>query len=60
MYNKEMNNPILSPHHADTAQQKEKKQQNEDNTRSHTEEHPRARGHITVVPFKRTQTGSFQ
>jgi len=61
MYNNEMNNPTFSLHANNKAQQqKEKKHGNEDNTHSHSEEHPRSRSHITTVPFSRTKTGSFQ
>jgi hypothetical protein len=60
MYNNEMNNPTFSLNNVriQGQQQKEKKHNNQDNSHSRSEEHPRS--HITTVPFSRTKTGSFQ
>jgi hypothetical protein len=59
MYRNEMYQPCFSVQ-ATMATQKDKKHGSEDNTHSHSEEHPRASRTITVVPFSRVSTGSFQ
>ncbi|HEX2603761.1 MAG TPA: hypothetical protein VHL60_03740 [Oxalicibacterium sp.] len=59
MYRNETYQPCLSLQ-ATMATQKDKKHGSEDNTHSHSEEHPRASRTITVVPFSRVSTGSFQ
>ncbi|HTH44989.1 MAG TPA: hypothetical protein VL528_07900 [Oxalicibacterium sp.] len=59
MYRNETYHPCFSQHATMMATQKDKKHGNEDNTHSHSEEHPRA-SRITVVPMSRVSTGSFQ
>jgi hypothetical protein len=60
MYRNAIYQPSLSLHATMMATQKDKKHGSEDNTHSHSEEHPRASAAITVVPFSRVMTGSFQ
>jgi hypothetical protein len=60
MYRNETYQPCLSLHATMMATQKDKKHSNEDNSHSHSEEHPRASRSITIVPFSRVATGSFQ
>lgn len=60
MYRNEMYQSCLSLHAMMMATQNDKKHGNEDNTHSHSEEHPRATRAVSVVPFSRVTTGSFQ